>query len=345
MTMRAVFFNGASKPLTVEKVNVPRPAANEVLLKISRCGICGSDISMTSGGPFDYKAGRQLGHEYAGEVVESGADVTGLKVGDRVVCLPNGFCGKCEPCRMGRPLFCSRGKPLSGGMADFIAVPASSLIILPDGLSSADGALVEPIACGRHALRSARFEKGSRLLVLGAGSMALSAIFWGRALGAAEITVLSRSAHRRDVVMGFGADRYLCHEDDDPGHIAQLETQPYEFVAECAGRADMVSSALKYLRPAGTVISMGMCMCNETYMPAALAFKEANLRFPLGYSFDDFEQTVRAFEANEISPDSMVSDTIAIEDVPAMFDKLRSGAKSLKVLIDPEAIPAAGNGI
>lgn len=333
--MRVVVFNGADKPLSVEQVDIPRPAGNEVLLKIHRCGICGSDISMTSGGAFDYPAGRRLGHEYAGEVVETGSMVKGLKVGDRVACLPNGFCGNCENCRQGRPLFCTAGKPLSGGMADYLCAPEISLVMLPQSLSFSDGALVEPIACGRKALRSAGFAAGDRLLVLGAGAMAIASIYWARLMGAGDITVLSRSAYRRDVVMAMGADRYLSHEEEGEDCIERLATQVYDVVVECAGVAGMISNAINYVRPAGTVVSLGMCMCRDSFVPAVCAFKEARLVFPVGYSMQDFQQTVRAFDINDIKPGCMVSDTIGLSEVPATFDQLRAGSKKLKVLIDP----------
>ncbi len=340
-TMRAVVFNGADKPLSINQLDIPQPIGNEVLLKIHRCGICGSDISMTSGSHFDYAVGRRVGHEYSGEVVDTGPAVSQLKIGDRVTCLPNGFCGSCDTCKQGRPLFCTAGKPLFGGMADYITAPETSLIALPQSLSFADGALVEPMACGRRALRSAQFQKGSRLLVLGAGAMALSAIYWGRLLGAGDITVLSRSAHRREIVMNMGADRYLCHEQDDPEVIQQLATQPYDMVAECVGKSGIINSAMNYVRPMGTVISMGMCMCDEVFVPAVGNFKEVKILFPLGYSLGDFQQTVNAFEANclspnSIAPETMVSDTISLEQVPEMFEQLRAGSKNLKVMVDPQ---------
>jgi len=333
--MRVAVFKGAQKPITVEEIATPRPRGNDVLLKVHRCGICGSDITMTSGGPFDYPTGRHLGHEYSGEIVELGPDVTRCRVGDRVTCLPNGFCGECAACREGRPLFCGAGRPLMGGMGEYITAPETSLTLLPGDLSFADGALVEPMACGRRALRLAHFAEGGRLLVLGAGSIALSTIFWGRLFGAGEITVVSRSGHRRDVAMAIGADRYHSLEEDDPAFLEQLAELPHDFVAECIGKPDALTDAVGYVRPAGTVLSLGMCMQPEMLVPAACAFKDVTLKFPVGYSTEDFSATVDAFESDRVAPETMVSETIAIEDVPAAFERLRAGYKTLKVMVDP----------
>src|SRR5579862_444175 len=120
--MRAAVFNGPGRPISIERVADPRPAGNELLVEIARCGICGSDVSMTSEGPFAYAAGRRLGHEYAGEVVAIGRDVAGVKLGDRVACMPAAACGKCEACRAGRLLLCVDANSMIGGFADYIAV-------------------------------------------------------------------------------------------------------------------------------------------------------------------------------------------------------------------------------
>lgn len=332
---RVVLFHGADKPLSVQQVEIAPPTGNEVLLKIGRCGICGSDIAMTSGSAYDYPAGRPLGHEYSGEVIDKGPLVKGLKVGDWVACLPRGFCGQCDACRQGRPLFCTAGKPLWGGMSEYLTAPETSLVLLPQGLSLSDGALVEPMACGRRALRSARFKAGDRMLVLGAGAMAWAVVYWGRLSGAGEITVLSRSAHRRDVVMNMGADRYLCHEEDDAELIDWLALQAYDVVAECVGKPGMIGRAIEYVRPAGNVVSLGMCLCSDSIVPVACAFKEVSISFPVGYSIEDFQETVRAFDAGAVKPECMVSDTIGIDEAPTMFERLRAGSRHLKVLIDP----------
>jgi threonine dehydrogenase-like Zn-dependent dehydrogenase len=335
MTMRVAFFAGAGQPIAIRQVAEPRPGIGEVLLKIGRCGICGSDISMTAGGPFDYPAGCTMGHEYAGEVVELGAGIERLRVGDHVACVPTGGCGECPACRQGRPLFCVDMRPLAAGFADFIAVPERSAVVLPESLSMADGALVEPMACGRRALHLAGFSEGQRLLVLGGGTMALSMIFWARLLGAAEIRVLSRSAHRREIVLAMGADTYHSSDTDDPEQWSRARAGQPDVVAECVGKTDMLGEAIDLVRLGGTVISMGMCTLPEPLVAARCSFKEVKLVFPLGYSVGDFEMTARAFDADDVDPSLMVSETIALEALPDTLERLRAGSKSLKVLVDP----------
>jgi (R,R)-butanediol dehydrogenase/meso-butanediol dehydrogenase/diacetyl reductase len=195
--MRVAVFNGAGRPITIERVPDPRPARDEVLVRVGRCGVCGSDLALTSGSPFDYALGCRLGHEYAGEVVELGAAVAGFRPGDRVACLPQAGCGACEACRAGRPIMCAQVRFVSGGFGDYVAVPAANAVRLPQGLSLADGALVEPMACGLRALRLAGLRAGERVLALGAGSMAIAIVYWARRLGAGRIVAASRSGHGR----------------------------------------------------------------------------------------------------------------------------------------------------
>src|SRR5579871_3595865 len=195
--LRVAVFNGPDRSISIEQVPEPQPAADEVLVKIHRCGICGSDLSMTQAGPFCFPAGLHLGHEYAGEVVETGTNVTDVNPGDRVAGIPSRGCGQCENCRAGLFLFCSEFRPLFGGFGDYVALPRRNAVLLPKTLSLADGALIEPIASGLHALRWANMQPGDRILILGAGAMAAAVTYWARRLGAAAIAVTSRSAHRR----------------------------------------------------------------------------------------------------------------------------------------------------
>lgn len=333
--MRAAIFHGAGKPITIETVPDPSPAADELLVEVARCGICGSDVAMTAGTPFDYAVGRCFGHEFSGVVVAVGRKAGDWKVGDRVACMPKSGCGRCEACREGRLLFCPNGKGLGEGFAEFVAAPARAAVRLPRTLSFSDGALVEPLACGVHALSEAGMRGGERVLVLGAGSMALAVVWWARRLGAASVVVASRSAHRRETCLAFGADAVFSFDADDPAELERALGGAPHIVAECVGKPGMINLALEHVRLGGVVISMGMCAQTETVMPVALNFKEAKICFPLAYSAAEYERTVRALEAEGFQPEMMVSDILPLERLNASIEDLRAGAKMLKVHIDP----------
>jgi (R,R)-butanediol dehydrogenase/meso-butanediol dehydrogenase/diacetyl reductase len=333
--MRAAIYNGPKRPISVEAWADPTLEPGDLLVEIAYCGVCGSDVSMTSGSPFDYPVGQCFGHEYAGTVVDLGRQVSGWKIGDKVACRPKQGCGHCEACQEGRLLLCPGGRGLSAGFAEYAAVPAAAAVRLPTSLSLADGALVEPMACGLRALRSADMRGGERVLVLGAGAMALSVVWWARTLGAAAVVVASRSAHRRETCLEFGADAFHSFDEDDPADLeAALGGAPH-IVAECVGKPGMIELALDHVRMGGTVVSMGMCVRPEPILPVRATFKEARLTFPLAYSPEEFEEAARAFDARGFHPEAMVSHVLPLERLGAAMDALRAGEKMLKIHIDP----------
>ena len=337
--MKAAYFSGPGKPVVIQQVDLPNPGPTDVVVKVHRCGICGSDVSMTSDVPFTFTPG-PLGHEYAGEIVEVGRNVTGLRVGDRVTCLPSTPCGTCEGCRRGNLIFCTAQQATAdgrryGGFGEYVAIPAGGAKLLPDWLSYSDGALIEPMACGLHALRLMRMEPGSSVLVLGAGSMAMSMVYWARRMGAGRIVVASRSAHRRDMVQSVGADAFHSFTDDDPAALSASLGGGADIVAECVGKPGMLGTAIDYVRPQGAVVSLGMCQHAEPIMPAACTFREASLFFPVGYTVDEFVETARAFDADRVHPDMMVSDVISLDALPNVLEELRAGQrKSLKIHVN-----------
>jgi threonine dehydrogenase-like Zn-dependent dehydrogenase len=334
--MRAAMFNGPGKPITIERLPDPAPGRDELLVKVCRCGICGSDISMSGEAPFTLPIGR-IGHEYAGEVVAVGGDVSGFRPGDRVAVQPIEPCGACRGCRSGNAMFCATPRHLRGGFGEYMAVVPKCAVLLPQSLSLADGALIEPMACGVHAWRLARLAPGETMLVTGAGSVALSMIYWARRLGAGRIVVMSRSSHRNDVVMALGADAVIAF-DADEAQISEALGGPPDIVAECVGKPGMLAMAMRLVRPQGTVLSMGMCMYPEPVTPALGTFKEVRLFFPMAYTAEEFVETARAFDRGDVDPALMVSDVIGLDDFPGAIDALRAGTqRSLKVHVDPWA--------
>jgi len=331
--MRAAVFDAVRRCVAVEDVPDPQAGTDDVVLRVRRCGVCGSDVSWTGHEPFSYQAG-QFGHEFSGEVVEVGRNVTTLKVGDRVAALPLGGCGVCEGCRNGNPVFCSNLRRLAG-FGEYVAMPPSCAIKLPQSVSFADGAMIEPMACGLHALRMARMQGGERVLVIGAGSVGMAAAYWARRLGAAKVVVLSRSAYRRDLFIDLGADEVLGFEPDDQARVVEaLGGQP-DIVAECVGKEGMINLALQHVRPQGVVLSMGMCMHSEPVLPFQCGIKEVSLLFPIAYTAAEFAETARDFDSGRLRLETVISKVIGLEELPAALDAMRAGEKNLKVQVDP----------
>lgn len=333
--MRVAVFHGASMPVTIEHVPDPQPAANEVLLQVGFCGVCGSDVSMTSGKGWDYEPGTHLGHEYCGKIVEAGSRVHNLKVGDLVACVPNGFCGQCRACREGRLLSCRNGKPQMGGMGEYVSVTEASAVPLSRSLALRDAALVEPIACARRALKVGRVHKGDHVLVIGAGPLALAVIHNAVLGGAARIGVLSRTRRGRELAMQFGASYFLSDEHDGDDASGQIHCDPPDVVVECAGASGLLTRAIELVRPAGTIVAMGMCGSPDPVTPILCSFKELTVVFPLGYSVADFEAAIREFDSGAVSPATMITQIIGLDELPKHLSALRNVSPKGKVLVDP----------
>jgi threonine dehydrogenase-like Zn-dependent dehydrogenase len=332
--VRVAVFQGPGTPFKIEQVPDPRPGPRDVIVRVARCGICGSDLSMTSGSPFDVPPGQRMGHEFSGEVVECGSAVDGLKVGDRVACKPSIGCGTCDACRRGQTVFCSSLRLVFGGFGDYVGIDQRCAIPLPVGLSMADGAIVEPMAVALHALHMAGLRSGEHVLVLGAGSMALAVVYWARRLGAARITVVSRSDRRRDIAHAMGADFFYSIDEEQPV-VAGFGVTPPGIAAECVGAPGMLEQAIQLVRPGGTVVSLGMCSHREPITAAACAFKELRVLFPIGSTLREFEETARTLDRGHVQPEVMVSEVIGLDELPAKIEALRIGTQNLKVHVEP----------
>src|SRR5215471_2855703 len=197
--MKAAVLQEFKKPLLIEEVPPPVPGPEEVLVEMEACGVCHSDLHLADG-DWTQLAGIVkkpliLGHEIAGRVVEKGADVRSLRIGDRVgVPWVQWTCGQCEPCREGNENLCPfqriTGVTVDGGYAEFLKAPASHVTAIPEGLSSAEAA---PLFCAGltvyRALRQAKILAGQRLAIFGVGGLGHVAVQVGREIGAEVIAI------------------------------------------------------------------------------------------------------------------------------------------------------------
>ena len=209
--MKAAIYPGEGKPVTIEDIPDPEPGPDDVVIKVHRCGICGTDLSFTRGAMFDFGTNAQFGHEYAGEIVAVGSNVGNFKVGENIAALPSVACGECPSCRRLENNVLCQASPGNGmvGFAELAKVPVANATRLPSTLSMADGALVEPLAVSLYGLKLAQIWPGAPVLVLGGGTVGLYTIYWARRLGAGRIVAMSRSDRRKDLCLAMGADAFI----------------------------------------------------------------------------------------------------------------------------------------
>jgi len=335
--MKAAVFKQAGVPLVVETVPDPEPGAGEVVIKVRRCGVCGTDLHMTSGRGNDAPSNSVIGHEYCGEIVALGRGVDSLKIGQFVTAMPVAGCGACVQCLTGYPMACFQMQGRVGGFGEYMRISAPSTIILPDALSPEDGALVEPLAVGLRGVRLAQMDPGARIAVLGAGSIGLAVIYWARLLGAGRIVAVSRSERRAELAGKMGATAFEALGEGEGQRInAALGGMP-DIVFECAGAVGMTQKAVELVGPGGQVISLGFCTAPDPILPSLATWKQVTMKFSFAYSLREFQHCADMLDAGHVEPRLMVSRTVGLDAFPDLLEQLRAGANETKVHVDPWA--------
>jgi threonine dehydrogenase-like Zn-dependent dehydrogenase len=339
--MKAATFDRTSARLIVSNVDDPQPGPGQLVLRVHRCGVCGSDLHMTDAhSPFQPAQGAVIGHEFAGEIVACGPGVGTWKEGQRVTALPFMGCGDCAQCRAGEPIWCARARShtngsVGGGYAEYVLVGANETVALPDVLDYDHGALVEPLAVGLHALRLAAPRPGARMLVLGAGPVGLAVAACARTLTGGPVFVAARSDRRAELARRLGATDFLSADHTLGDAFAKAAGGPPDVVFECVGMPGAIERAGQLAGPRGTVLVLGACMMEDRLQPIVPTIKELRLQFALGYDKREFEVATQLLATERIDLGAMVTGVVGFDEFSATFETLRGSTSHCKVLLDP----------
>jgi len=347
--MRAAILRETGKPLEIGALPDPSPGPGELVVRVASCGICGSDLHVACL-PGGLPPGAVMGHEFAGEVVEVGpldAAVAGpaaaapLRPGDRVCALPFIGCGRCGACLAGDGIRCPTLRTLGfgdvpGAFAEYARVGVGEAVRLPDAVSFAQGALVEPLAVGLHAVERARLAPGADVLVVGAGPIGLAVALWARFLGARHVVVSERAPDRRALADRFGATGTVDPAADDVATaFADLAGAAPDTVFECVGVKGLLQECLGLAAPRASVVVVGVCMEPDTLVPALGVAKELSLYFVVAYRRRDFELTLALLEQGRIPSTEMITDVVGLDDFPGAFEALKQPTTQCKVMLEP----------
>lgn len=342
--MRAALFHGAGKPLAIETIADPRPAADEVVIAVAGAGICGSDLHFTAIEQPVPSGGLVLGHEFAGTIVDVGRDVgNGLKPGDRVTALPIFACRSCDACEAGLPALCPGGifagytSDRPGGFAQFVKARGAMVQKLPDGVTFSDGAMVEPLAVGHHIVSRAALRPGEAVLILGGGPIGAAVALFARIAGAAHVIVSEPFPARRARSLAAGATASIDPQAEpvERAFLAIAGRRP-DIVFECVGLPGMLHQAVDLVGLRGRVVVAGVLFEEDRLPPIVALGKEVTIIYSQAYTERDFAAVIDMIARGVADPAPLHTATIGLDALPDMFEALRTASPHCKVLIDPQ---------
>lgn len=327
-TMRAWQWRGPGDHGLIE-TPAPRPAADELLIRVEACGLCGTDLRILAGDYGHARAPVVIGHEFAGVVVAVGSAVTGFAAGQAVAADPNVYCLNCEWCARRAFNLCQNIKAIgigrAGAMAEFVTVPARLAVALPDGLDPALGALIEPLACVLHGIERGGIEPGRTLAVYGAGAIGLMAVVVAAQLGAV-VTVVEPLARRR--VRAEVAGAVECLERLAPG-------RRFDNVLDASGAPAAVADGLARLRKRGSFIQMGVTPSGFELPISPYRVYENEWRIIGSNSVADcYEPAAKLMPQISQPMRALVTHTLALAELPRGIGLIADPA-AVKVQIDP----------
>lgn len=205
-------------------------------------------------------------------------------------------------------------------------MPAHHALKIPDGLDLKYAALTEPLAVGAHAVRAAGNLLGARVLVIGAGPIGLAVTMFAQLAGAKQVVVSEIAAGRRAKAAAIGAKVV------DP---ATEKPEPAEIIFECVGVPGLLGQCIDLATLRGSIVVVGVCRGEDTIFPRVALRKELSIRFVLGYTKDEFAMVLDMLASGRIDPAPLITGTIGLDELPAMFEALRKPGNHAKVLIDP----------
>jgi L-iditol 2-dehydrogenase len=337
--MAAAVYVGPGE-IEVRRVPRPVPGAGQVVIAISHCGICGTDLHLVLEGYA--RPGSILGHEWAGTVAATGAGVEGWRAGDRVVADVDPGCGRCRACRAGRPAVCLEREPpdlleFRGAFCGYVAVEASRLLRVPDGLSTRAAALTEPTAIAIHTVNLARVEPDDRVLVTGAGPVGLLITAVLRTRGVREITVSEPAPGRRERAVAVGASSVVAPDELRRAPMGRPVDDPFEVAFECSGHPSAAEAALDQLDYAGTLVFVGTGRASPRMNHNRMIVLELTAIGAYNYDAAGFAPALELLASDALPLDLLIeAEDVALGGVLSAMRRLAAGDLPGKVMVRPE---------
>jgi 2-desacetyl-2-hydroxyethyl bacteriochlorophyllide A dehydrogenase len=333
--MRAVVLRRPCD-LAVLDVVRPEPRPGEVLVRVTHTGICGTDLKIFTGAmPVSYPI--IMGHEIAGEVVNSG----GVQSGERVLVDPVLYCGACFECRGGRTNLCGNGgvigREVNGGFADYVAAPHSHVYALPASVESREAPLIQVLTTCVHAQRRAQVAAGQSVVVAGLGVSGQLHVQLAKARGAGPVIGVTRSAWKRTLAEQLGADLTASSGDEAIRAVnTATNGRGADVVIECTGHIRSMGDAMAMVRPGGTIVLFGIYTATEGSLPFyQLYYKEPTLVSARAATSEDFPASIRLVAAGAVKLGPLVTQVLPVSQLGEALRMLESDVDGrMKIILE-----------
>lgn len=327
--------------ISFREIEVPEVQADQVLVKIKRIGVCGSDIHVYHGThPYTSYPVTQ-GHEVSGQIVALGEYVKDLAVGQKVTIEPQVFCGRCYPCLHGKYNLCEHLKVMgfqtTGTASEYFAVDASKVTPLPEEMSYDEGAMIEPLAVTVHAAKRFPDLKGAKCVVLGCGPIGILLIQSLKALGAKEVMATDISDGRLALAKSLGADYTYntAKEDFAEALLSSFGPDKADVMFDCAGSDITMNQAIQNARKGSTIILVAVFGKMANVDLAKLNDSELDLNTSMMYRHEDYVDAIRLVNEGKIQLKPLMTSHFAFKDYLDAYKFIDANREStMKVLID-----------
>ena len=333
--MKAAVWTDINK-IEIKEVPTPVPKEGEVLIKVKAAGVCATDAHIVRGSFKHATPPTILGHEIAGIVAECG-ERTSAKIGERVIINTIISCGKCVWCKSGRNEMCPDGSeigynPHNGGYAEYVVVPESCLVKIPDSISFKEGAILESMVCPAGAILRFGIEMGSTVFIQGGGPAGIAFIQLAKASGAAKVIASVRGKERLKYAKQFGADVIIDAKTEDVYKRVMEETDGLgaRYSIDAAGSVSSIDMAVKACANGGDVFLYGIPGENDKidFPVTEIILKHLNLHGLCG-NYLAWEPFVNLVSSGQINSRDMVTHEYKLEDLYKAIEKIKNGDKDL----------------
>ncbi|MGQ3381030.1 galactitol-1-phosphate 5-dehydrogenase [Priestia endophytica] len=320
--------------LELENIERPTPKNDEVLIRVAYCGVCGSDLARY----FDGKVHNYplvLGHEFSGVIEEVGKAVENIKVGDRVTVAPLLPQGNDDFIKRGEPALSSSysflGSRENGAMAEFVAVKAENVLVLPEGVSTREAALIEPLTVAIHGIERIQLTAGADVVVLGAGTIGIMTVLALKAKGVGKVTVIDINDEKLTFAKKIGADHVLNSKDEDLTAYFNQNNQP-EVVIETAGVPITQVQAIDIVKKKGKVVYIGTA-AGDVKLPAQsfekilrgeLEITGSWMSYSAPFPGYEWKAALTYIENGIIDVKPLIHEVYTLEDTSKPFDEMRN---------------------